>query len=195
SRRHAAPPWSPLLDPERLLHGEARGFQLHAVGPRQQMRAVVEEEIHHEVEAPGIAVALRRRGDVGKGQDVDAAGPELATVHRLNHEQDERPRVAVVVEVAQVVGQLRHDRAVAQPDLDLNEGIAVLVLVVGVKSHARAREERIWRGWNRRLGHGAPRYAFGLRYAFSRTRSQHRMMAPGTETTSAALAGPADQSM
>src|SRR5262249_54996265 len=42
----------------------------------------------------------------------------------------------------------------------LDEGIVVLVVVVGVKGHARAREERIWRGWNWRLGHGAPRYAF-----------------------------------
>jgi hypothetical protein len=65
----------------------------------------------------------------------------------------------VVGEVAQAVGQLRHDRAlVAQPDLDLDECIVVLVIVVGVKGHARAREERIRRGRNRdaALGHGAP---------------------------------------
>src|SRR5262249_19087572 len=162
------------LDSERLLRGEmdVRGEKLHAVGPREHVRAVVEEEIHHEVKAPGIAVAERGHVGMGAGQDVN---PELATVHRLDHEQDERARVAVVVEVAQEVGQLRHDRAVAQPDLDLDEGIAVLVLVVGVKGHAGAREERIWRGWNRRLGHGAPRY-----YAFSRTRSQ-RGMASGTD--------------
>src|SRR5450755_2384138 len=121
------------------------------------MSAVVEDEVHHEIEAPSIAVAERRKGGVGRGKDVDAAGPELTAARRVDHYQGERARVAVVGEVAQVVGQLRHDNAlVAQPDLDLDEGIIVLVVVVRVKGHARARKERIRRGWNRGGGHGAP---------------------------------------
>jgi hypothetical protein len=47
------------------------------------------------------------------GQDVDAAGPELAAARRVNHEQGERARVPVVWKVAQVVRQFRDHRALA----------------------------------------------------------------------------------
>ncbi len=148
SGRHAAGPL--LLDPERLLCRDASGFQRHTVSPREQMRAVIEEEIQGEVEAPGIAVAERRQGGIGESQDVDVAGSELAAAHRLDHDQGERPRVAVIGKVAQEVGQLRHDRTlVAQPDLDLDESIIVLVVIISVKAHAREREERIGRRRNR----------------------------------------------
>src|SRR5262249_21176638 len=122
------------LDPEGLL---PTGFgDREPVGRRDQVRAVVEEEVKEEVELPGV-VALRI------DLDGDAAGLQHPAGRRLRDQQVERPGVGVVVEVPELVGDAGHDRLIHQADGDLDSRVVVLVLVVGVKGHAGPGQDRI----------------------------------------------------